>query len=88
MAEDPGPTVVVVAHGAVNRALIGRLLGLDPAHALRVRQDWAGVNVLELAAGRWWLGVLNWTPLGLEEWRHTRPPGRRVGEETWGRLGR
>jgi broad specificity phosphatase PhoE len=87
LAEDPDETVVVVAHGAVNRALIGRLLGLDGAHALRLRQDWAGVSVLDRAAGRWWLAALNWTPLGLAEWAHTRPIGP-LGQETWARLGR
>jgi broad specificity phosphatase PhoE len=87
LAGDPGDAVVVVAHGAVNRALLGGLMGIDPVHALRLRQDWAGVNVLDLAGGRWWLGVLNWTALGLEEWRHARPPGR-VDDDTWARLGR
>jgi alpha-ribazole phosphatase len=87
LADDPGDTLVVVAHGAVNRALIGWLLDLEPTRALRLRQDWAGVTLLDQAGGRWWLGVLNWTALGLEEWGHARPAGR-VDDDTWARLGR
>lgn len=85
--EDGGGDVVVVAHGAVNRALVGALLGLPLRDALRLRQDWACVNVLERAGGRWWAGALNWTPLGLGELRLTRPAGR-VDEDIWRRLGR
>lgn len=64
--------VVVVAHGGVNRALLGRLLGLPLERALRIRQDWAGVNVLDWAGGRWWIGTLNWTPEGIGELDHAR----------------
>jgi broad specificity phosphatase PhoE len=59
--------VIVVAHGGVNRALLSRLLGISLERALRIRQDWAGVNILDLAAGRWWARALNWTPAGLRE---------------------
>lgn len=59
--------VVVVAHGGVNRGLIAHLVGIPMDHAHRVRQDWASMNVLDRADGRWWPGVLNWTPFGVEE---------------------
>ena len=54
--------VVLVAHGGVNRGLVAHLLGIPMDRAHRIRQDWASVNVLEQAEGRWWIGVLNWTP--------------------------
>lgn len=84
---DPADEVLVVAHGAVNRALIGGLLGVDAADALRIRQDWACVDVLEYAGGRWWAGALNWTPAGLGELALTRR-GAALDEDTWVRLGR
>lgn len=76
---------VIVAHGGVNRAVIAGLLHLPGRQALRLRQDWCCLNVLEEAEGRWWLGVVNWTPGGLEEVQ-----GRQVwalGSEEWRRLG-
>lgn len=85
--EDPGEDVVVVAHGAVNRAILGRLLGLDDARALRLRQDWACVNVLERAGDRWWAGTLNHTPGGVGELGMTRDVAA-LDEDIWRRLGR
>jgi len=87
LAEEGGRDVVVVAHGGVNRVLIGSLLGLGLERALRLRQDWASVNVLEHAGGRWWVGCLNWTPWGLEEFDHTRRVTA-LSEEHWLRMGR
>jgi broad specificity phosphatase PhoE len=87
LREDPGSEVVVVAHGAVNRAVLGRLLGLDDIQALRLRQDWACANVLEHAAGRWWAGALNYTPAGLGELNQTRRIGA-LDKDMWRRLGR
>jgi len=58
---------IVLAHGGVNRTLLGRLLGLPPERALRIRQDWACVNVLDREDGRWRPRTVNWSPAGLEE---------------------
>ncbi len=85
--QDPGDDVVVVGHGAVNRALLGRLLGLGDDRALRLRQDWACVNVLERAGGRWWAGTINHAPGGLEELGMTRHVAA-LDEDMWRRLGR
>lgn len=68
LADDDGTgDVVVVAHGGVNRSLFGHLLGLPLDRAVRVRQDWAGVNVFEWTGSAWQILVLNWTPEGLAE---------------------
>jgi broad specificity phosphatase PhoE len=63
----PEPALVAVAHGGTNRAAIGRLLGAPPVSALRLRQDWAAVNLFEQTPQGWRLAMLNWTPLGLAE---------------------
>jgi broad specificity phosphatase PhoE len=87
LAEEYGRDVVVVAHGGVNRVLIGSLLGLGLDRALRLRQDWASVNLLDRADGRWWVRCLNWTPWGLEEFDQTRRVTA-LSEEQWLRMGR
>ncbi len=78
--------VVVVAHGGLNRGLIAHLLRMPMDRAHRIRQDWACVNVLERAEGRWWIGVLNWTPAGLAEIPIAR--GALIGDAALRRLGR
>lgn len=67
LAAEPTREVVVVAHGGVNRSLFGHLLGLPLERAMRVRQDWAGVNVFDWDGSAWQIVVLNWTPEGLAE---------------------
>jgi hypothetical protein len=44
------------------------------------------VNVLDRAAGRWWIGTLNWTPAGVEEIALAR--GALIDEATLRRRGR
>lgn len=78
--------VIVVSHGGVNRGLLARLLGVPMDRAHRIRQDWACVNVLDRAAGRWWIGTLNWTPAGVEEIAVAR--GALIDQATLRRLGR
>jgi broad specificity phosphatase PhoE len=86
-AEAGEPVVAVVGHGCVNRMLLAHLLELDLTRALRLRQDWAAVNVLEQRDGRWELGALNWNVHGLAEFSRTRSePG--VAPEVWEQLGR
>jgi broad specificity phosphatase PhoE len=86
-AEAGEPVVAVVGHGCVNRMLLAHLLGLGPRQALRLRQDWSGVNVLERLDGRWELGALNWNPDGVAEFARTRGVAG-VAPEVWQRLGR
>jgi broad specificity phosphatase PhoE len=86
-AEAASPSVAVVGHGCVNRMLLAYLLGLDLRRALRIRQDWSGVNVLERRDGRWELGALNWNEAGLAEFARTRGVAG-VAPEVWERLGR
>lgn len=78
--------VVIVAHGGVNRGLVAHLLGIPMDRAHRIRQDWACVNVLDLAEGGWWIGVLNWTPAGVDEIAIAR--GALIDGATMRRLGR
>ncbi len=85
--EARGRDVIVVAHGATNRAVIGRLTAMPLASSLRLRQDWSCVNVLDRAGGRWWLGTLNWTPAGLAEFRLSRV-STALADPEWTRLGR
>jgi broad specificity phosphatase PhoE len=87
VAGAPRRDAVVVAHGGVNRAVLGRLLGLPLLAALRLRQDWACVNVLDRAGGRWWAGTLNWTPWGIGELARTRAVAG-LQDAEWRRLGR
>jgi phosphoserine phosphatase len=61
--------LVVVAHGGVNRVLLGRILGIPPARFWALQQSPTGVNVVELprtgspedALGRARVLVLNCT---------------------------
>jgi broad specificity phosphatase PhoE len=87
LADDPERDVIVVAHGGVNRTLLGRLLDLPLEQALRIRQDWASVDVLDRAAGRWWARCFNWTPWGLNEFAQTRRVAM-LDQEQWVRMGR
>jgi phosphoserine phosphatase len=63
-------TVLVVAHGGINRFLLGHWLGMAPARAIAIEQNFACVNVVEFArGGHAWVRALNCTlhdPLKLE----------------------
>ena len=56
-----GKTVLVVAHDAVNKAVICDLLGLSQAAFWQIKQDNTCINVLEEQDGRWRLVLLNST---------------------------
>jgi probable phosphoglycerate mutase len=53
--------VVVVAHGGVNNALIGRILGTGEPGLANVEQDFGGLNIIDLVEGRPVLRLLNFT---------------------------
>lgn len=79
--------VALVAHGGVVRVLAGSLLGVPPERALGLRTDWASVTILDSADGRWWLRMLNHTPLRLAELARLAPlPG--ISDEQGWLLGR
>jgi phosphoserine phosphatase len=78
--------VVIVGHGCLNRMLLSHLLGLEISRALRIRQDWGAVNVLERRGGEWRLGALNFNVGGLREFALTRQVTG-VRPEVWQRLG-
>ncbi len=79
--------VAIVGHGCLNRMLLSHLLELELTRALRIRQDWTGVNVLERRDGAWQMGALNWNPGGMREFALTRRVDG-VAPEVWQRLGR
>jgi broad specificity phosphatase PhoE len=55
-------TVLVVAHGGINRFLLGHWLGMAPARAIAIEQNFACVNVVEFArGGHAWVRALNCT---------------------------
>lgn len=56
-----GKTVLVVAHDAVNKAVICNMLGVDLSHFWQIKQDNTCINVLEYEPDRWRLVLLNST---------------------------
>lgn len=57
----PGQTVLVVAHDAVNKALICDMWELGLEHFWQIKQDNTCINIMEYEAGRWRLVLLNST---------------------------
>ncbi len=55
-------TVLVVAHGGLNRFLLGHWLGIPPARSIGIEQNFACVNVVEfVGSGRPFVRALNVT---------------------------
>jgi broad specificity phosphatase PhoE len=55
-------TVLVVAHGGLNRFLLAHWLGMPPSRAIGIEQNFACVNVIEfVGSGRPWVRALNVT---------------------------
>ena len=71
-----GQRVAIVAHGGSLRAILCRALGMALDRLLALGQDYAGLSMLERAAGVWSLALLN----------HQEPPapdgGPASGRET------
>jgi broad specificity phosphatase PhoE len=53
--------VVVVAHGGVNNAVLGRILGTAEPGLANVEQDFGALNIVDLVAGRPVVRLLNFT---------------------------
>jgi len=59
-----GQTVAIVSHGGVNRILIAWALQIPDEYLFRVAQDYAAVNLLEIADGTQSVRLLNHRPTG------------------------
>jgi broad specificity phosphatase PhoE len=53
--------VVVVAHGGVNNAVLGRILGTGEPGLANLEQDFGGLNIVDVVEGRPVLRLLNFT---------------------------
>jgi phosphoserine phosphatase len=51
LAKHPGQTILVVAHSAINRALISTAIGLGPEYFNNLHQSNCGISVLNFAGG-------------------------------------
>lgn len=61
LARTEGP-LLVVAHGGLNRFLLGRWLGMPALRAIAIEQNFACVNVVEfVGSGQPWVRALNAT---------------------------
>lgn len=56
-----GQTILVVAHDAVNRAVLCDILEMDQSHFWQFKQDNTCINVIEYENGKWRLVLLNST---------------------------
>ncbi len=61
LARDDWNRVLVVAHGGVNNALLGRVLGTAEPGLANVEQDFGGLNIIDVVDGRPVLRLLNFT---------------------------
>lgn len=60
--ENATGTVLVVAHGGLNRFLLGHWLGMPPARAIGIEQNFACVNIVEfVGSGHPFVRALNLT---------------------------
>lgn len=58
--DHPGQTVLILAHGGVNRVILCRALGLSLRRVFRIEQDYACVNQIDCSAGdRWRVALMN-----------------------------
>jgi broad specificity phosphatase PhoE len=53
--------ILIVAHGGVNNALIGRILGTGEPGLANIEQDFGGLNIIDVVDGRPVLRLLNFT---------------------------
>jgi phosphoserine phosphatase len=56
-----GQTVLVVAHDAVNKAVLCDILEMDQSHFWQMKQDNTCINVFEYDQGKWRLVLMNST---------------------------
>lgn len=56
-----GQTVLVVAHDAVNKAVLCDILDIDLSHFWQIKQDNTCINVFEFQDGKWRMVLMNST---------------------------
>lgn len=61
LAREDWKRVLVVAHGGVNNAVLGRILGTAEPGLAKVEQDFGGLNIVDVVAGRPIVRLLNFT---------------------------
>ncbi len=61
VGRDDWRRVLIVAHGGVNNALIGRILGTGEPGLANIDQDFGGLNIIDVVEGRPVLRLLNFT---------------------------
>ncbi len=59
--QHPDQTVLVVAHDAVNKAILCDILNIDLSHFWQIKQDNTCINVFEYDEGTWRLVLMNST---------------------------
>ena len=57
-----GDSITVVAHGGVNRIVLGQALGLATHQLFELRQDYGAINLVEYCDGTPAVRLLNTTP--------------------------
>ena len=57
----PGQTVLIVAHDAVNKAVLCDILEIELSHFWQLKQDNTCINVFEYIEGKWRLVLMNST---------------------------
>lgn len=59
--KNQGQTILVVAHDAVNKAVLCDILEMEQTHFWQMKQDNTGINVFEYEGGKWRLVLMNST---------------------------
>jgi len=59
MRDHIGQTILILAHGGVNRVILCRALGLSLHRVFRIEQDYACVNRIDCSDSRWQVVLMN-----------------------------
>jgi len=59
--KNKGQTILVVAHDAVNKAVLCDILEMEQTHFWQMKQDNTCINVFEYENGKWRLVLMNST---------------------------
>lgn len=64
VSSSDGESIIIVAHGGVNRVMLCGFLGMPLEHIFRVDQDFAGVSIIEMWDELPVVKLLNWSMNG------------------------